>query len=515
MVKYLALFPQITYTIPMSINKSDFLRVYQEFKLGNLSTESSHPKTRNLSNIVKSDLSGAISLLQEIDRDCLSMVAENLEQIFELSQEIASTLKAGGKLYLSGCGATGRLALAIETFYRFETGKDHVIGFMAGGDYALIKSVESFEDKMDFGQRQLDELGFGAQDLLLAITEGGETSFVIGSALRAANQSNRSPYFIYCNPDHELVEIERSRLVLNNSKIKKLSLRTGPMAISGSTRMQATTVQMLAVALALFVDSSDKEIFMNTALGEIQALQSLDFSPLENIILKEASIYQEGGLLTYLCSSKSAITVLTDTTERSPTFSLAPFEKSGEGSLSLAFLSILGAKDSKSAWESLLGRKPRAINWKELEFKIDESEIYLFDISEASVPRREMQGAQTILLKDEDDFFQFCIGELETKILKQSAYGVFNQIGLKMALNILSTLVMGLMERYEGNLMTFVRPSNLKLIDRAARYVLELSQAQKLELSYFEVIEELFNQIERLGPDEPIVLKTFSALKRD
>ena len=44
---------------------------------------------------------------------------------------------------------------------------------------------------------------------------------------------------------------ERSRKVLENPTIKKLNLTVGPMALAGSTRMQASTAQMLAAGLAL------------------------------------------------------------------------------------------------------------------------------------------------------------------------------------------------------------------------------------------------------------------------
>ncbi len=47
---------------------------------------------------------------------------------------------------------------------------------------------------------------------------------------------------------------------------------------------------------------------------------------------------------------------------------------------------------------------------------------------------------------------------------------------VKIILNNLSTLIMGRMNRYESNIMTYVKPTNYKLIDRAARYVLILAK---------------------------------------
>jgi N-acetylmuramic acid 6-phosphate etherase len=84
---------------------------------------------------------------------------------------------------------------------------------------------------------------------------------------------------------------------------------------------------------------------------------------------------------------------------------------------------------------------------------------------------------------------------------------------LKMLINIHSTLVMGRLGRYLDNLMTYVKPSNNKLIDRAVRYVRLLAQRRTGELpGYEEVTRALFAEREKLRPGDPIVLKTLAAL---
>ena len=124
---------------------------------------------------------------------------------------------------------------------------------MAGGDYALIKAVEGFEDYTAFGQKQIRDLGVREGDVVFAITEGGETSFVIGTAWEGADAGARV-YFVYNNPDGILCRhVERSREVLKDDRIQKLNLTTGPMAISGSTRMQATTIQLCVLVTVLEV----------------------------------------------------------------------------------------------------------------------------------------------------------------------------------------------------------------------------------------------------------------------
>ena len=122
---------------------------------------------------------------------------------------------------------------------------------MAGGDFALIKSVEGFEDFAAFGKKQIGDLGVSSKDVVFAITEGGETSFVIGTAWKGV-EVGAKVYFIYNNPDDILCEhVERSREVIQDARIEKINLTTGPMAITGSTRMQATTIQLGVILTVL------------------------------------------------------------------------------------------------------------------------------------------------------------------------------------------------------------------------------------------------------------------------
>src|SRR5262249_51021310 len=88
-------------------------------------------------------------------------------------------------------------------------------------------------------------------DVVFAITEGGETSFVIGTAWKGL-EAGAKVYFVYNNPDEILCQhIERSRQVIEDPRIEKINLTTGPMAISGSTRMQATTIQLCVLLTVL------------------------------------------------------------------------------------------------------------------------------------------------------------------------------------------------------------------------------------------------------------------------
>lgn len=57
--------------------------------------------------------------------------------------------------------------------------------------------------------------------------------------------------------------------------------------------------------------------------------------------------------------------------------------------------------------------------------------------------------------------------------------------------------------------MTYVKPTNYKLIDRAARYILIL----RPQTSYEEAVRAIYHLKDSLGPDEPIVLKVIKYLE--
>jgi N-acetylmuramic acid 6-phosphate etherase len=69
------------------------------------------------------------------------------------------------------------------------------------------------------------------------------------------------------------------------------------------------------------------------------------------------------------------------------------------------------------------------------------------------------------------------------------------RVGLKMLLNALSTCTMVRLGRVMDNYMIWVVPSNLKLIDRATRYIQKLTG-----LDYCAANRLLFEAIEYLEP---------------
>jgi N-acetylmuramic acid 6-phosphate etherase len=73
---------------------------------------------------------------------------------------------------------------------------------------------------------------------------------------------------------------------------------------------------------------------------------------------------------------------------------------------------------------------------------------------------------------------------------------------------------MGRMDRYESNLMTWVRASNYKLIDRAVRYVDTLLKQKGIQVPYDVLVHACFRIKDQIPRDQSLVLtlvKEFSS----
>lgn len=484
----------------------DFLKVAAQFKLGDLPTEQQHPLTKNLAELSRTNLPQAISILKDIDTDVLDEAIRTADSIEPLRTAMRDTFNQQGRVFFYGCGATGRLSMSIEYLWRFLYPKSNAVtGFMSGGDLALVHSIENFEDRPDWGARQVREIGFNKNDLLVSTTEGGETPSVIGATEEAARISARKPFFMYCNPDNVLRNVERSRNVLENPAIEKIPLSVGPMALSGSTRLQSSTILMLQAATALFGLDTKK-------LAEFRDFWAkLDLSFLPAFTEKEAEIYQQGGRVLYETRKDDyGITLLTDTTERAPTFSLTGFENKNEPNAipSWSYFRFLDSPNAEDALTALVRRPVKALEWDELNGVGSKKRFLGFDFSNAV-----MHNRTPFRITSDADTMVFSLGNLHHKIDVSTLHPLHEHLLLKMIMNAHSTLVMGRMNRFESNVMTWVKPSNNKLIDRAIRYSDALLKQDGIEASYEEICNRLFEEREKLKPGEPIVLKVVDSFK--
>jgi N-acetylmuramic acid 6-phosphate etherase len=534
-----------------------FLARAADFRLGSLVTESSHTQTRGLSGAAADDPASAIAMLQRVDRDLVPVVRQAVtsDAFSRLEQAFDASLGSGGKIVFTGCGATGRLALQLESMWRWACHaageaslENRVFGVMAGGDFALIKSVEGFEDHASFGQAQLTAHDVGPSDTVVAITEGGETTFVIGTAW-AGLEAGAETFFVYNNPDELLRPVQRSREVLDEPRIHKLNLTTGPMAVAGSTRMQATSVQLAVVGFAL-ERSLDRARGNGTepvdAFPEVvdrlltQLASSAGVSALARWTQLEASVYRREpkGRVLYR-ADRLMFDVMTDTTERSPTFSLPPFRRRGEHdqALSWSFVKHPWAS-TPDAWRRLLGRPIRGLRWDGSDYAamgaprslidnppaLDAKTLETFEIGcESSDEAYELRVAVAapgetwpaevpcdVLVQIGGDAVETAAELLQLPLdMPSTALDVPVRLAAKLALNTVSTASMAAIGRLDSNWMVHVRCANMKLIDRGIRLLMD-----RASLDYESACRKLFASMRELDEERSVESPVAHALER-
>lgn len=500
-----------------------FLTVRKEFSLGHLITEKPHPLTKNLSYLANHDLVKAIEVLKAADVIAFKKLLRYLSRFEKLKTVIKNVITQGGKVFICGCGATGRLALTLEMLwknqYKDTEYENLCLGFMAGGDYGLVKAVENAEDRSQWSIRQIKELNFSKNDLLIGCTEGGETPYVLSCVQYASEISVYKPYLIYCNPDYLLMRIQRCAKILQNDKISKISLNIGPMSITGSTRLQACSVIMLALGEALLNFIESQNIIQNI-YKFINILEQIDYSFLDDLIIKESQAYKDKHSVFYQ-TNEFGILILSDTAERTPTFNIKPFKNiydQYDKAPCFCHLNIINTISSAEAWHKILSRFPRGLEWKCLNNKVSYKSILGFDFSDSFFKRhkkiyKNIEHHVFKILKNKNNIiFQFDKHVYKLKYYFKSNLHIF--ILLKMILNILSNLTMGRLHRYENNIMFWVKPSNYKLIDRCIRYVQFLCEQNKIKkISYNMIANLTFDQMRYLKDDESLIFKVYEYIK--
>jgi hypothetical protein len=429
----------------------DYVQHKTQFQLHTLLTEQRHPKTWNLSERSQKDPADGLRMLFSVDDDIsrrLDSLASDKQAFEPLVSALREAVLSQDKIYIYGCGATGRLAKQMESsFWRpfWRTLKaneklwpkikarlspaieDELIGEMTGADRALISSLEGFEDLQLIGRLQLADRGIKKGDVVICVTEGGETSSVIGTILAALDlwkengvydpaETRKKLFFVYNNPDERLLPFERSRRVIEEPGITKLNLTTGPQAITGSTRMQATTIETFVIGNAL------QEAVRRT-LGDFLSKKELAWAGFENsptfeerlrrfssvldelkrnvpaiapLTLLEAGTYAQAHFSTYF-AGKMMITVFIDSTERSPTFRLYPLDTTAEPKRRCWIQVWTPAGNIEAAWQAFLGRPFRGLSPElyQKPFEVEIEDPYLRQAALESL-KRAGNGQQSL-----------------------------------------------------------------------------------------------------------------------
>ncbi len=549
----------------------DFIDNERQFHLGAIPTEQSNPLTRGLSGVLRRNTAEGIRMMFAADK----YVARAASACFEsdafarLVADIRRCADEGRRFVFSSVGASGRMALQLDSTWRrfwqeliprlplrareFAAIAECSDSFMTGGDRACVRSVENFEDYQTFGARQTVDSGITPGDVLIVLAECGLSSSTVGSAIQG-DDLGVSTYYVYCNPKDVLcAHLERARKVFARERITFLPLFAGNMAVAGSTRLQVTTVELLVVGAAMEIAAWDwlKDKLSAQELESVgcKALSAREYAEgFDSLVLQlsggealtglaraveaEQSIYERGGLVTY-AAHEYLQDILTDTTERQPTFTLPPFRRTDDPD---APLSWAYAKDplypAQVAWSHIIRRPLKGLDWTREDYiamnaaqkiidnppQVGSDQLSYYDLGNSDDPSRYSREPSLLTLVDVDGYAardgsaswferhkskfggsialrmgsipEGRLAETEIRVpvaLPHTLMDLLSHLLVKLAFNVISTATMARMGRVWSNWMIQVLPTNKKLIDRSTRIIAELAG-----ISYEEACGEFY-----------------------
>ena len=208
-------------------------RVDSNSQLHRLTTESQNEASQGFDT--KSALEIARIINQE-DSKIAGAVKKALPEIAQVIDQVARSLRDGGRLIYVGAGSSGRIAAldSSECPPTYSTPPGQVQYIMAGGPKALASAVEVNEDSEELGQRDIARRRPTRKDVVLGISASGRTPYVVAAVAYARARGARTAA-VTCNHNTPLSEAADTTIVAE----------VGPEVVSGSTRMKASTAQKM------------------------------------------------------------------------------------------------------------------------------------------------------------------------------------------------------------------------------------------------------------------------------
>jgi N-acetylmuramic acid 6-phosphate etherase len=199
-------------------------------------TERRNPRTGEIDRASALDI---VDLIAAEDAGVPAAVARARLEIARAVDLIEAAFRAGGRLLYIGAGTSGRLGVldAAECPPTFGSEPDMVVGIIAGGLKALVRSVEGAEDEVNAGIAEMDGHRVTGKDVVVGIAASGTTPFV-RAALGRAQALGARTVFLSCSEPPPL---------LRETCDVCITVLVGPEVVTGSTRMKAGTATKLVL----------------------------------------------------------------------------------------------------------------------------------------------------------------------------------------------------------------------------------------------------------------------------
>jgi N-acetylmuramic acid 6-phosphate etherase len=199
-------------------------------------TERRNPRSSTIDTATALEI---VDLIGAEDATVPAAVAKARQEIARTIELIETAFRSDGRLIYVGAGTSGRLGVldATECPPTFGSPPDMVVGVIAGGPPALVRSVEGAEDDGDAARRTMDALQVGSRDVVVGIAASGTTPFVHAALIRAQSLGARTAMVSCAEPPSELARTCDACI----------TVLVGPEIVTGSTRMKAGTATKLVL----------------------------------------------------------------------------------------------------------------------------------------------------------------------------------------------------------------------------------------------------------------------------
>src|SRR3954454_7852933 len=200
-----------------------------------LLTESRNPHSAEIDRL---DAAGIVALMNAEDAAAVAAVGAEAGSIARAAGRAPGLFRGGGRLICAGAGTSGRLGVldASECPPTFGTPPGMVVGLIAGGPAALVRSIENAEDDPEQGAADLAERDVDDCDLVVGIATSGRTPYVLG-AVREARRRGAATVGVVCNRPS----------LLGREVDLEIGLLVGAEVVTGSTRLKAGTATKMVL----------------------------------------------------------------------------------------------------------------------------------------------------------------------------------------------------------------------------------------------------------------------------
>lgn len=186
------------------------------------------------------DTASLVNCIVQSQIQALQETAAASEAMAQAVDAAASVLSQSrhGRLIMVGAGASGRIAVqdGAELWPTFGWPHERLVLRIAGGDVALLRSVEGAEDDRQLAEAEVEQHKVTAQDVVLGIAASGRSPYTVNWVERAREAGALTIAFS-----------NNERAPLLDAAKHSVTLNSGAEVLAGSTRLAAGTAQKAAL----------------------------------------------------------------------------------------------------------------------------------------------------------------------------------------------------------------------------------------------------------------------------